>query len=78
VIANELDYDRLGAVIARELLQGPKDEDILWTSYECAKYLGMSHRHFRDRVSKRRGFPQACAIGKTWLRADVVRWAKNN
>lgn len=54
---SEIDYEKLAGEIAKKLRALPAPERIIWTAKQCAEYLGISERHYVDRLSKTYGFP---------------------
>ncbi|UTH73744.1 hypothetical protein [Chromobacterium sp. IIBBL 290-4] len=74
------------AELARKLdgmgAQVPVDK-VLWSPAMCAKYLGVSERHFSERLSLQRGFPEAfnVAAGEKrmdlrWKAKDIMSWVE--
>lgn len=70
-----IDYDLLAEKIAARLVKQPNDNEVLWTSKECAEYLNMSYKHFMGRIISRSDFPKRVADGRSWRKADIVKWA---
>jgi predicted DNA-binding transcriptional regulator AlpA len=78
----EIDYDKLADAIVQKLRVLPPADKIIWTADQCADYLGMSRRHYVDRVSKTWGFPAAIKLPTDngsrsydrWYAADVQQW----
>jgi hypothetical protein len=58
----EIDYDKLADAIVKRLRLLPPADKIIWTADQCADYLGISRRHYVDRMSKTWGFPAAIKL----------------
>ncbi len=67
-----------------QTLNKPKvaDNKTLWSSDECAAYLGLSKKKFMGDVACKRTFPQARNVGGSenrtnwrWVASDVMSWA---
>lgn len=80
----DIDYDKLANSIAKHLKALPTPDKIIWTSKQCAEYLGMSERHYVDRVSKSAGFPLAIKLPtengsrghSRWYAQEIQEWVK--
>ncbi|OVE47202.1 hypothetical protein [Chromobacterium violaceum] len=55
----------------------------LWSPATCAQYLGVSERHFSERLSLQPGFPEAfnVAAGEKrmdlrWKAKDIMSWVE--
>lgn len=80
---SEIDYERLADSIAQKLRLLPPADKMIWGAKACAEYLGLSDRHFGDRVSKSYGFPEPIELpmdnGKRgharWYAIDIQAWA---
>lgn len=51
-----------------------KKEQTLLSPKETAAKLGYSYVYFRDRISKKKGFPKK--VGRNYYWPDVVRWSQ--
>jgi len=79
---SEIDYEKLADAIARKMFAAPPPDKVIWTADQCADYLGMSRRHFVDKVSKIWGFPAAIKLPTDtgsrghdrWYSIDVQDW----
>lgn len=82
----EIDYDKLADAIVQRLRVLPPADKIIWTADQCADYLGISRRHYVDKVSKTWGFPAAIKlpteIGSRghdrWYAVDVQQWVSQH
>lgn len=80
---SEIDYEKLAEAVANKLRLLPPPETVIWTAKQCADYLGISERHFVDRVSKHWQFPTAIKLPNAtgarghsrWHAVDVQQWA---
>ena len=81
---SEIDYEKLATTISHKLSLLPPPEKIIWSAEQCAEYLGISRRHFVDRVSKIWGFPTAIRLPTDtgsrghdrWYAIDVQNWVE--
>ncbi|WP_374425059.1 hypothetical protein [Chromobacterium sp.] len=55
----------------------------LWAPAACAQYLGVSERHFSERLSLRPGFPEAFNVSSggqrmdlRWKAKDIMSWVE--
>ncbi len=82
----EIDYDKLADAIVQRLRVLPPADKIIWTADHCADYLGVSRRHYVDRLSKTWGFPAAIKLPTDtgsrghdrWYAAEVQQWVAQN
>lgn len=80
----QIDYEKLASAIANKLGMLPPPEAIIWSSEQCANYLGIGRRHFSDRVSKSYDFPAPIKLPTVtgskghdrWYAIDIQAWAK--
>lgn len=78
----EIDYDKLADAIVQRLRALPPADKIIWSADNCADYLGVSRRHYVDKVSKTWGFPAAIKLPTEtgsrghdrWYAVDVQQW----
>lgn len=83
VTVSEIDYEKLAETIAQKLRLLPPADRVIWSGKDCAKYLGVSERHFGDRVSKSHGFPEPIRLPDEhgnrgharWHAVDIQEWA---
>lgn len=79
---SEIDYEKLADAIARKMVAAPPPDKVIWTADQCAEYLGISRRHFVDRVSKAWEFPAAIKLPTDngsrghdrWYAAEIQKW----
>lgn len=78
---SDIDYEKLADAVAQKLRLLPPVDKVIWTAKQCADYLGMSQRHFVDRVSKSYNFPSPIKLpsegGKghaVWYAAEIQDW----
>ena len=79
---SEIDYEKLADAIAQRLALLPPPDKVIWNADQCAEYLGISRRHYVDRVSKTWGFPAAIKLPTDggsrghdrWYASDVQNW----
>jgi predicted DNA-binding transcriptional regulator AlpA len=70
----EIDYERLAEAIAVRLHALPAQTKIIWTAKQCADYIGVSERHFVDRLSKAFDFPAPIKLPTDRGRRGHARW----
>lgn len=83
---SEIDYEKLADAIAQKLRLLPPADKVIWNADQCAEYLGISRRHYVDRVSKTWGFPAAIRLPTEtgsrghdrWYAADVQEWVSQH
>ncbi|QEY15505.1 hypothetical protein D0C16_05665 [Cellvibrio sp. KY-GH-1] len=78
---NEIDYEKLADAVARKLQLLPPADKIIWTAKQCAEYLGVSERHYVDRLSKSHNFPAPIKLPSDsgrgharWYAIDIQEW----
>jgi predicted DNA-binding transcriptional regulator AlpA len=71
---SEFDYDKLADTIAQKLRLLPPPDKIIWTGKQCADYLGISEKHFVDRLSKSFNFPEPIKLPSETGRRGHSRW----
>lgn len=79
---SEIDYEKLADAIARKMAALAPPDKVIWTAEQCAEYLGISRRHYVDKVSKSWGFPAAIKLPTDtgsrghdrWYAIDVQDW----
>lgn len=82
----EIDYEKLADAIARKMVTLPPADKVIWLPEQCAEYLGISRRHFVDKVSKSWGFPAAIKLPTDtgsrghdrWYAVDVQDWVSKH
>lgn len=82
----DIDYEKLAEAIARKLSMKTPPDKVIWTADQCAEYMGMSRRHFVDKVSKTWGFPAAIKLPTEtgsrghdrWHAIDVQSWVSQH
>lgn len=82
---SEIDYDKLADAVAKRLSLLPPPEKIIWDAKRCAEYLGVTEKHFVDKLSKCYGFPTAIQLPsstgtrgqKRWHAKDITEWVTN-
>lgn len=83
---SEIDYEKLANAIAQRLAILPPPDKVIWTADQCADYLGISRRHFVDRVSKQWRFPAAIKLPTDtgsrghdrWHAVDIQAWVSKH
>ncbi|VUD66311.1 hypothetical protein TDB9533_03557 [Thalassocella blandensis] len=76
---NAIDYEKLGAEIAKKLNKLQITEYTLWSSEDCAEYFQCSRKHLTDKIAKSVGFPDPVRHTRNrWFAAAVVKWAKGS
>lgn len=83
---SEIDYEKLAEAIAHKLSLLPPPDKVIWNADQCADYLGISRRHFVDKVSKLWGFPAAIKLPTDtgsrghdrWHAADIQSWVSQH
>jgi predicted DNA-binding transcriptional regulator AlpA len=81
---SEINYSELAKAIALELRALPSQDKIIWTAKQCAEYLGVSERHFVDRLSKSFGFPTPIKLPSDtgarghsrWYEVELTAWVR--
>jgi predicted DNA-binding transcriptional regulator AlpA len=71
---NEIDYERLADAIAQRLQAMPAQARVIWTAKQSADYIGVSERHFVDKVSKAFDFPAPIKLPTDRGRRGHARW----
>ena len=76
--AISINYELLAKHIVAEQMKYPNENELLWSTKECAEYLKVSPATFRDRTSKTPGFPRPLGFSNgeyrsqpKWLKRDV-------
>lgn len=83
---SDIDYDKLASAIADKLAAAVPAEKALWDGKQCAAYLGVSEKHFMDRVSKSYKFPAPLKLPSDtgrrahsrWYAAEIMDWVANH
>jgi len=83
---SEIDYEKLADAIARKMVTLPPADKVIWTPDQCAEYLGISRRHFVDKVSKSWKFPAAIKLPTDtgtrgqdrWYAVDIQAWVSSH
>lgn len=79
------DLDNLAHAVAQRISKQNVTDETIWCAADCADYLGVSRRHFADRISNHHSFPAAIKLpsdtGKNqhrrWYAKEVIAWAKS-
>ncbi|WP_039917614.1 helix-turn-helix transcriptional regulator [Cellvibrio mixtus] len=71
---NEIDYEKLADAIAQRLQALPAQARVIWTAKQCADYIGVSERHFVDKVSKAFDFPAPIKLPSDRGKRGHARW----
>lgn len=73
----DINYQELGKEIAKNIVLFERKE-IIWSNEDCADYLRVSLKYFRDVLSKRNGFPAPIVYESNrakYKSSDVIEWA---
>lgn len=70
----EIDYEKLADAIAQRLQALPSQARVIWTAKQCADYIGVSERHFVDKVSKAFDFPAPIKLPTDRGKRGHARW----
>lgn len=80
---SDIDYEKLADAVAQKLRLLPPVDKVIWTSKQCAEYLGVSERHYVDRLSKSFDFPAPIKLPSDsgrgharWYAVDIQEWVK--
>lgn len=71
---NEIDYERLADATAQRLHALPAQAKIIWTAKQSSDYVGVSERHYVDKVSKTFDFPTPIKLPTDRGRRGHARW----
>lgn len=82
----EIDYDKLANAIAAKLQPQVPNDQVLWDGEQCASYLGVSAKHFIDRMSKSYGFPKPIKLPSEtgrrahnrWYAVELMKWVNQH
>jgi predicted DNA-binding transcriptional regulator AlpA len=77
----DIDYDKLAKKVAENIYLMQSKDGLIWSPKECADYLKISERTFKDSTSKTYGFPAPIKLGTVghpkFFASDVIDWAKS-
>lgn len=74
--------DKIDALIAVLKRPAIPAERILWDAEQAAAYLGVTARHFAERIACKPDFPKAIRLaeikgGLRWKAEEVMDWAES-
>lgn len=79
-----IDYEKLADMVADRVAKTPRNAKAIWDKSDCARYLKLGERHFKDRVASHPKFPTPITLPTTdgrfcnarWYADDIIIWAK--
>lgn len=84
-MSEAINMETLASSIATKLGKMPPFETILWDGDECAEYLRVAPRHFKEKIAQNHKFPAPVRFPTSgnakkghpkWYAHEVVTWAR--